>query len=261
MGELQGKVAIVTGGAGGIGRATVERFVEEGARVVIADIDAEAGQALAEELGDAVAFRETNVADAEQVQALVDFTVGHFGGLQVMFNNAGVASAMVRFLHDDLKDFDRVMHVNVLGVMLGSQRAARHMKENGGGSIVNCASIAGISAGSGLATYRAAKAAVIHLTKSIAVDLAQYGIRVNAVAPGNIQTGMTTYDMDTVTRFTQPLPRQGQIEDVANAVLYLASDRSAQITGVVLAIDGGTTAGPPASQVKLMLGASPKPAV
>ena len=261
MGELQGKVAIVTGGAGGIGRATVERFVEEGARVMIADIDAEAGHALAEELGDAVAFRETNVADAEQVQALVDFTVAHFGGLQVMFNNPGVASTMVRFLHDDLQDFDRVMHVNVLGVMLGSQRAARHMKEHGGGSIVNCASIAGISAGSGLATYRAAKAAVIHLTKSIAVDLAQYGIRVNAVAPGNIQTGMTTYDMDTVTRFTQPLPRQGQTEDVANAVLYLASDRSAQITGVVLAIDGGTTAGPPASQVKLMLGASPKPAV
>ncbi|HXP32656.1 MAG TPA: SDR family NAD(P)-dependent oxidoreductase, partial [Acidimicrobiales bacterium] len=181
MGELQGKVAIVTGGAGGIGRATVERFVEEGACVVIADIDAEAGHALAEELGDAAAFCEANVADAQQVQALVDFTVGHFGGLQVMFNNAGVASAMVRFLHDDLLDFDRVMHVNVLGVMLGSQRAARHMKEHGGGSIVNCASIAGISAGSGLATYRAAKAAVIHITKSIAVDVAQYGIRVNAI--------------------------------------------------------------------------------
>jgi NAD(P)-dependent dehydrogenase (short-subunit alcohol dehydrogenase family) len=260
MAELQGKVAIVTGGAGGIGRATVERFVEEGASVVIADIDAEAGHALVEQLGDATAFRETDVADAEQVQALVDFTVAHFGGLHVMFNNAGVASAMVRFLHDDLLDFDRVMHVNVLGVMLGSQRAARHMKDHGGGSIVNCASIAGISAGSGLATYRAAKAAVIHLTKSIAVDIAQYGIRVNAVAPGNIQTDMTTYDMDAVTRFTQPLPRRGQTEDVANAVVYLAGDRSAQITGVVLAIDGGTTAGPPASQVKLMLGGSPTPA-
>jgi NAD(P)-dependent dehydrogenase (short-subunit alcohol dehydrogenase family) len=260
MDELRGKVAVVTGGAGGIGRATVERFVEEGARVVVADIDAEAGQALAEELGDATSFRQTDVADADHVQALVDFTVERFGGLHVMFNNAGVASAMVRFLHDDLADFDRVMHVNVLGVMLGSQRAARHMKEHGGGSIVNCASIAGISAGSGLATYRAAKAAVIHVTRSIAVDVAQYGIRVNAIAPGNIQTDMTTYDMDRVTRFIQPLPRRGQTQDVANAVLYLASDRSAQITGVVLPVDGGTTAGPPASQVKLMLGASPKPA-
>jgi NAD(P)-dependent dehydrogenase (short-subunit alcohol dehydrogenase family) len=259
MGELQDKVTIVTGGAGGIGRATVERFVEEGARVVIADIDAEAGHALARELGAATAFRETNVADAEQVQALVDFTVEHFGGLHVMFNNAGVASPMVRFLHDDLQDFDQVMHVNVLGVMLGCQRAARHMKEHGGGSIVNCASIAGISAGSGLASYRAAKAAVIHVTRSIAVDVAHYGIRVNAIAPGNIQTDMTSYDMDAVTRFTQPLPRRGQTQDVADAVVYLAGDRSAQITGIVLPIDGGTTAGPPASQVKLMLGASAKP--
>ncbi len=256
--ELAGKVAVVTGGAGGIGRATVERFTEEGARVVIADVDADAGAELASELGDVAAFKQTDVADADQVQALVDYTVERFGGLHVMFNNAGVAGAMVRFLHDDLHDFDRVMRVNVLGVMLGSQRAARHMKEHGGGSIINCASIAGINAGTGLAGYRAAKAAVIHLSRSIAVDLAQYRIRVNAIAPGNIQTGMTTYDMDTVTRLTQPLPRQGRTEDVANAVVYLASDRSAQITGVVLPIDGGTTAGPPASQVKMMLSASAK---
>jgi len=254
--ELARKVAIVTGGAGGIGRATVERFVDEGARVVVADLDAEAGQALAAGLGDAAAFWRTDVADADQVQALVDFTVERFGGLHVLFNNAGVASAMVRFLHDDLGDFARVMGVNVLGVMLGTQRAARHMKEHGGGSIINCASIAGINAGAGLATYRASKAAVIHVSRSMAVDLAQYGIRVNCIAPGNIQTGMTTYDMDAVTRFTQPLPRQGRTEDVADAVVYLASDRSAQVTGVLLPIDGGTTAGPPAAQLKLMLGAS-----
>jgi len=254
--ELAGKVAVVTGGAGGIGRATVERFVDEGARVVVADLDAEAGEALASALGDAAAFRQTDVADAEQVQALVDFAVERFGDLHVMFNNAGVASAMVRFLHDDLGDFARVMGVNVLGVMLGTQRAARHMKEHGGGSIVNCASIAGITAGAGLATYRASKAAVIHVSRSTAVDLAQYGIRVNCIAPGNIQTGMTTYDMDAVTRFTQPLPRRGRTEDVADAVVYLASDRSAQVTGVVLPIDGGTTAGPPATQLKLMLGAA-----
>lgn len=257
MGEdLAGKVAIVTGGAGGIGRATVERFVEEGARVVVADVDVDAGTELAAELGEAGAFRQTDVADAGQMQALVDFTVEHFGGLHVMFNNAGVASTMVRFLHDDLGDFDLVMRVNVLGVMLGSQMAGRHMRAHGGGSIINCASIAGINAGAGLATYRAAKAAVIHLSRSVAVDLAQYGIRVNAIAPGNIQTKMTSYDMDAVTRFTQPLPRRGRTEDVADAVVYLASDRSAQITGVVLPIDGGTTAGPPASQVKLMLSAT-----
>lgn len=254
--ELAGKVAVVTGGANGIGRATVERFAREGARVVIADVDSGAGEALAAELGEAGAFRQTDVTDTEQVQALVDFTVEHFGGLHVMFNNAGVASAMTRFLHDDLIDFGRVMAVNVLGVMLGCQRAARHMKEHGGGSIVNCASIAGINAGAGLATYRASKAAVIHLTRSIAIDVAQYGIRVNCIAPGQIQTGMTSYDLDSVIRFTQPLPRHGTVADVADAVVFLASDRSAQVTGIVLPIDGGTTAGPPASQLKLMLGAS-----
>jgi NAD(P)-dependent dehydrogenase (short-subunit alcohol dehydrogenase family) len=255
--QLAGRVAVVTGGAGGIGRATVERFVDEGARVVIADVDAEAGEALAGAIGDAAAFKRTDVTDAQEVQALVDFAVERFGGLHVMFNNAGQASAMTRFLHDDLDDFARVMNVNVLGVMLGCQRAARHMKAHGGGAIVNCASIAGINAGAGLITYRASKAAVIHLTRSIAIDLAQYHIRVNCIAPAQIQTGMTSYDMDAVVRFTQPLPRQGRPEDVADAVVYLASDRSAQVTGVVLPIDGGTTAGPPAGQLKLMLGASP----
>jgi NAD(P)-dependent dehydrogenase (short-subunit alcohol dehydrogenase family) len=254
--ELAGKVAVVTGGASGIGRATVERFVDEGAHVVIADVDSGGGVALAAALGEPAAFRQTDVTDADQVQALVDFTVERFGGLHVMFNNAGVAGAMGRFLHDDLSDFSRIMNVNVLGVLVGSQRAARHMKTHGGGSIINCASIAGINAGSGLAAYRASKAAVIHVTRSIAVDLAQYQIRVNAVAPGQIRTGMTTYDMDSVIRFTQPLPRHGTAEDVANAVVYLAGDRSAQVTGVVIPVDGGTTAGPPATQLKLMLGAS-----
>jgi NAD(P)-dependent dehydrogenase (short-subunit alcohol dehydrogenase family) len=260
MGEqLVGKVAIVTGGANGIGRATVERFVEEGARVVIADVDRETGEELAGSLGDAAAFHLTDVTDADGVQALVDFTVEHFGGLHVMFNNAGVAPPLSRFLHDDLADFDRVMKVNVLGVMLGSQRAGRHMKAHGGGSIINCSSIAGVSAGTGLATYRASKAAVIHLSRSMAVDLAQYQIRVNCIAPGHIQTDMISYDMDAVVRFTQPLPRQGRGEDVADAVVFLASDHSAQVTGVLLPIDGGTSAGPPASQVKLMLSAASPP--
>jgi NAD(P)-dependent dehydrogenase (short-subunit alcohol dehydrogenase family) len=254
--ELTGKVAVVTGGGAGIGRAIVERFVEEGARVVIADIDAEAGEALAASLGDVAAFVKTDVTVADDVQALVDATVERFGGLHVMANNAGVASSMTRFLHDDLTDFTRVVEINVLGVLLGCQRAARHMKAHGGGSIINTSSTAGINAGAGLITYRATKAAVIHASRSIALDVAQYSVRVNCLVPGQIQTAMTTYDMDAVLKYTQPLPRQGQAQDVAEAAVFLASDRSAQITGIVLPVDGGTTAGPPASQLKLMLGAS-----
>ena len=181
--ELSGKVAIVTGGAGGLGGAMVERFVEEGARVVIADIDDERGEELAEKLGDAAAFQHTDVADAEQVQALVDFAVARFGALHVMVNNVGISSSRRRFLDDDLADFERVMAVNLLGVMLGIQRAARHMARNGGGSIINITSIGGINAGPGLMNYRAAKAAVVHLSQSTAIDLAEHGIRVNCIAP------------------------------------------------------------------------------
>ena len=254
MAELADKVAVVTGGAAGLGRAMVERFAAEGAKVVIADVDVDAGSALAKELGDRAAFHPTDVTDADQVQALVDTTVERFGGLHVMVNNAGVGSAMARFLHDDLSDFQRVMEIDVLGVLLGSQRAARHMKAQGGGSIVNVSSTAGLDAGAALVTYRAAKAAVIHASRSIALDVAQYGIRVNCLVPGQIRTAMTTYDMDAVRELTQPLDREGLPEDVAEAALFLASDRSAQITGVVLPVDGGTTAGPPAGQLKLLMG-------
>lgn len=129
--------------------------------------------------------------------------------------------------------------------MVGSQRAARHMKRHGGGSIINNSSIGGISAGAGVVTYRASKAAVIHFSRSIAVELAPYGIRVNCVAPGHIATEMTPYDMEKVVRLTQPLQRRGSPADVADAVLFLAGERSAQITGIVLPVDGGTTAGTP----------------
>ncbi len=251
MGELEGKVAVVTGGANGIGRAIVDRFVGEGAQVVIADIS--------EPDGDTVAFKQTDVTDAEQVQSLVDFAVERFGGLHVLVNNAGVASTMTRFLHDELSDFSRVMDVNVFGVMLGSQRAARYMKDHGGGSIISIASTAGIQPGHGLISYRASKAAVIHVSKSIALDVAQYGIRVNCIVPGQIRTAMNadSYDMDAVMQFTQPLPRRGQAEDVANAAVFLASERAAHVTGIVLPVDGGTTTGPPASQLKHMLNPNP----
>lgn len=253
--ELAGKVAVVTGGAAGLGRAMVERFAAEGARVVVADTDAERGAALATGLGDGVAFRATDVSQADDVQALVDFAVERFGGLHVMCNNAGIASARSRFLDDDLADFDRVLAVNLFGTVLGSQRAARHMAANGGGSIVNTTSIAGINAGSGLMAYRASKAAVIHVTRCVAIDLAEHGVRVNAIAPAHIPTEINTeYDVSTIIRLMQPLQRQGAPADVAEAALFLASDRSAQITGIVLPVDGGTTAGPPANQLRELLG-------
>ena len=251
--ELAGKVAIVTGGAGGIGQATAELLVAEGASVVVADIDAERGQEVAARIGEAAAFKQTDVSDVDQVQALVDFAVDRFGGLDIMFNNAGIGSPLKRFLPDDLEDFSRIMSVNLFGVIAGSSAPARYMKDHGGGSIINNASIAAINAGTGMISYRASKAAMAHASKCMAIDLAPYGIRVNCLTPAHIRTGITTYEMGPVLRYMQPLEREAQPEDVANAVVFLSSDRAAQITGVVLPIDGGTTAGPPYAQTKLIM--------
>lgn len=263
--ELAGKVAIVTGGAGGIGRATVELFVREGAKVVIADVDVAAGEQLAASLGAQALFRRTDVAIAEEVQALVDVAVESFGGLDIMFNNAGISCAMFdRFLDDELADFHRVMGVNLLGVMLGSQRAGRYMARHGGGSIINNASIAAHNAGFALMSYRASKAGVVHFSKSIAIDLAEYGIRVNCLLPGHIVTELNSFAepgsspevaqrlqqaLDPVWLSNQPLKRRGRPQDVAEAALYLASDRSAQVTGIVLPVDGGITAGDPVNHL------------
>jgi NAD(P)-dependent dehydrogenase (short-subunit alcohol dehydrogenase family) len=254
--ELAGKVAIVTGGASGLGRATVELFVEEGAAVVIADVDDGAGEKLAAELGPAAAFKRTDVADADQVQAAVDLAVENFDGLHIMINDAGISGAHRNFLDDDFDDFERTMAVNLFGVMVGSQRAARHMAEHAGGSIVNITSIGGINAGPGLMAYRASKAAVIHLSRSIAVELAPRGVRVNCIAPAHIPTAINAaYDQEAIVRAMQPLPRLGSPRDVAEAVLYLASDRAAQVTGILLPVDGGTTAGPPPRSMKDVLAA------
>jgi NAD(P)-dependent dehydrogenase (short-subunit alcohol dehydrogenase family) len=243
-GALAGRTAIVTGGAGGIGRAMVEAFVAAGARVVIADLDEAAGSSLASALGDAARFLRVDVADADDVQAAVDTAVSIFGGLQVMCNNAGIGGSPRPFLRDDFGDFDRVMRVNVLGVMLGTQRAARHMAEHGGGAIVNTTSIGGINAGSGVQTYRATKAAVIHFTRCTAVELAAHDVRVNCIAPAHIPTAINAaFDQETIVRAMQPLQRVGAAADVAAAACFLASDAAAQITGAVLPVDGGTTAG------------------
>ncbi len=257
--DLAGKVAIVTGGASGIGRGTVEKFVAEGARVVIADVATDKGEVLAATLGPDTFFVRTDVSDPEQVGALVATAVEKFGGLHVMVNNAGLSGTMHnRFLNDDLADFQRVMAVNVLGVMAGTRDAARHMADHGGGSIINMTSIGGIQAGGGVMTYRASKAAVIQFTKSAAIELAYHEIRVNAIAPGNIPTpfvASSAADMDqeeieryeagirAMMRADRPLKREGTAEDVAEAALYFASERSCYVTGTVLPVDGGTSAG------------------
>ena len=189
--ELANKVAIVTGGAAGIGAATAQQFLNEGARVVVADINPEQGEELASGLGPDCAFKHVDVASRDDLTDLVAFTVEKFGGLDIMFNNAGVSGRMVpSLLDEDFADFDRVVHVDLLGVMLGTQLAARHMKDHGGGSIINTTSIGGLHAGRTVLTYRAAKAGVVHFTKSAAIDLAEHGVRVNCIAPGGIPTAL-----------------------------------------------------------------------
>jgi len=257
--ELEDRVAIVTGGAGGIGAATAELLVAEGASVVVADVDVDHGRTIAARLGGSAAFCETDVSDIDQVQAAVDFAVESFGGLDVMFNNAGIGSALKRFLSDDLEDFARIMSVNLFGVIAGTQRAARYMKDHGGGCIINNASIAAVTAGAGMISYRASKAAIAHATKCMAIDLAPYGIRVNCLTPAHIRTGITTYEMGPVLRYMQPLQREAQPQDVANAVVFLASDRAAQVTGIVFPIDGGTSAGPSYAQTKLIMSSARPP--
>ena len=256
--ELEGKVAIVTGGASGLGEGLARRFAAEGAKVLIGDVDRDAGAALAADIGADAHFVEADVSELDQVSGLVTTAVERFGGLHVMVNNAGVSGTMHRrFLDDDLADFDKVMAVNLRAVMAGTRDAARHMRDHGGGSIINLTSIGGIQAGGGVMTYRASKAAVIQFTKSAAIELAHYEIRVNAIAPGNIRTGIVrksaaAEDLEKLEQFEEkireqmrndrPLKREGTVDDVAEAALYFATDRSRYVTGTVLPVDGGTRA-------------------
>lgn len=252
-GDLAGKVAVITGAAAGLGRGIAERFLAEGAKVVVGDVVESAAPD-----GD-YRFVQTDVSDVEQVGRLVQTAVDTFGGLDIMVNNAGVSGTMHRsFLVDDLSDFHHVMGVNVLGVMAGTRDAARVMAERGGGAILNLTSIGGIQAGGGVHAYRASKAAVIQFTKSAAIELARYDIRVNAIAPGNIRTAIVSKaasgeDRERLEAFEEgiraqmrrdrPLKREGTVEDVAEAAVYFVGDRSRYVTGTVLPIDGGTVAG------------------
>ncbi len=264
--DVSGKVVVITGGASGIGRASAELFAAQGASVVIADVNAEVGEELAGGLGDRVRFKQTDVSDPDAVAQLVDYAVAQFGALDIMFNNAGISGAQhPRFLDDDLADFQKVVGINLQGVMVGSRCAGKYMSQHGGGVIINNASIAGVLPGQAMMSYRVTKAAVIHFTKCIAIDLAEYGIRVNCLAPGHIRTPLTAFSMPgmddaQVARLrealapvwdsNQPLKRHGSPEDVAKTVLFLSSDWAAQITGVVLPIDGGITAGDPVNHLR-----------
>lgn len=258
--ELQDKVAVVTGGASGIGRATAELFVAEGAKVVVADIQEERGRQVVAQLGGDAAFRKTDVSVAADVEELIDFTTSRFGRLDVMFNNAGVAgsAAATTFCENDFRHFATVMAVDLLGPMLGAKYAARYMARHGGGSIITTASIAASCAGYGLPEYRAAKAGVVALSRSLAIEFAAHDIRVNTISPGAIPTeifaesaaaaGMPPELVEKVIEVSigalldwQALKRPGRPEDIAAAALFLASDRSAFITGIDLVVDGGAS--------------------
>jgi len=247
--DFSGKVALVTGGSTGIGRATALAFAKHGAKVVVGDIN-DAGAETVELLtrgGGEGLFVRTNVADAGEVQGLVERTVAAFGGLHCAFNNAGILPPTLPLAEQEVDVFDRVVAINVRGVFLCLKQELRHMVRAGGGAIVNTASIAGLIADPGMSPYVAAKHAVIGLTKSAAIDYARSGIRVNALAPGLVRTPMTErWLADPAMReavLSGPLTgRAAEPEEMVGTVLYLCSPMSSFATGQTFTIDGGQTA-------------------
>ena len=246
--RLAGRVAAITGGALGIGRATALAFAEEGATVVLGDIETEAAEAVAREIsgsgGKALAVG-VDVGDAAQVQAFVDRVVAEFGRLDVMFANAGIAHS-APFLDHPEAQWNRVLRVNLTGVFLCCQAAARHMVKHGGGRIITVASINGFRGVENLVGYNVAKAGVVELTRTMAVELAHHHITVNAIAPAQIDTRLTRgLPADARRRRVERIPmgRFGEPEEVARAALFLASDDASYVTGHTLAVDGGYLAG------------------
>jgi len=258
MGRLDGKVAIITGGASGIGAGTVRRFVEEGAKVLITDLDADKGEALAAELGDAAAFLRTDVSQEEQVAAMIAVAADRWGRLDCLFNNAGFGGALGPISTTTLDDYDLTMDVLLKSVFLGMKHAAPVMTAQGSGSIISTASVAGIRVGYAPHLYSVAKCAVIHLTKTVALELGEHNIRVNAICPGFIATplaaGRPDADESQIQQLreagaaSQVMGRVGEPRDIANMALFLASDESEWITGREFVVDGGFEAGPPWSR-------------
>jgi NAD(P)-dependent dehydrogenase (short-subunit alcohol dehydrogenase family) len=249
MGRLAGKAAVVTGGARGIGEGMVRRFVAEGARCVIADIDTDAGERLASELGDGVVFLRTDVTSEDDIVAAIDACVSRFGALDVMVNNAGVVGVTGSIASTPLADWERTIAILQTSVFLGTKHAFEVMKKQGQGSIINTSSTAGVQGGLGAHAYTTAKHGVIGLTKSVAVEAAPYRVRVNALCPGATLSSLTaevvTGDPDNLDGAYERLSskyaggRAPKPEDMANAALFMASDESEFMNGAVLVIDAG----------------------
>jgi NAD(P)-dependent dehydrogenase (short-subunit alcohol dehydrogenase family) len=261
MGRLEGKVAVITGGASGIGAATARLFVAEGARVLIADLQEDVAGRFAAELGANAAAVGVNVASEPQVRDAIQAAVDRWGRLDVVFNNAGFGGASGPLDETTVEDYDMTMNVLLKGVFLGIKHASPIMKRQGSGSIINTASICAFDAGIGAQLYTVAKAAVVMLTKTAAIELAEHNVRVNAVCPGYIATPLaagrplstsTAEQVDVALNRmrervadNQPLARSGEPEDIAKMVLFLASDDSQWVTGQAMVVDGGYLLGTP----------------
>lgn len=259
--RLQGKVAVITGAASGIGAGTARRFVAEGAQVVLADTDAERGAALAAELGDRAAFVVVDVACEDDVAAMIRAAVTRFGRIDCLFNNAGIGGVSGPIEQTDVGEaYQRTVGVLLTGPVLGMKHAAPQMRAQGGGSIISTASVAGTAGGMGPHVYSALKAAVINLTRSVALELAPHGVRVNAICPGGIATnifapgfaraGLESGENADVAELMrpalarmQPIPRAGEPADIAAMALFLASDESTFVSGQAFVVDGALTAG------------------
>ena len=254
MGLLEGKRALITGGSSGIGSATARLFASEGALVAIADIDIGNGESLASTIageGGSAIFMQCDVSDSSQCRQAVENTVSEFGGLDILFNNAGIIQRAT-ILDTDEEEWERVMAVNVKSIFLMSRYAIPVMLDSGGGVIVNSASGWGLVGGRSAASYCASKGAVVQLTRAMALDHGEQGIRVNCICPGDTDTPMLRKEAEQldqqVSEFLveaddRPLGRVGIPEDIARAVLYLASDDSSFVTGTTLVVDGGGLAG------------------